>query len=79
MTTLTTRDTTHEEQVAREWVRTDPQAIRQDIARLGLDEAVEYQRALMSNCIHSGDARWKGCSRRAIRLALSEIQSEQEG
>ena len=43
MTTLTTRDTTHEEQVAREWVRTDPQAIRQDIARLGLDEAVEYQ------------------------------------
>ena len=61
---------------AREWIRTDPEAIRSDIERLGTKGAVEYQMSLMADSMHSGDARWVGITADDMRAAIAEIVKE---
>lgn len=57
---------------AREWIRTDPQSCANDVQRLGLDDAVEYQMSLIVDCAAAGDTRWDGITEDAMREALSE-------
>jgi len=64
---------------AHGWVDTDPAAIRDDVRRLGLDEAVSYNMQLIRERISDGDTRWEGITpadlRRAIELEVNRPES----
>ena len=65
---------------AREWIRTDPQSIREDVQRLGLDGATEYQLGLMADRRQSGDDCWTledtPEHHAVMREALQELEEE---
>jgi hypothetical protein len=57
-----------------EWVRTDVGAVRNDVSRLGLDGAVEYQMELVADRKASGDHRWDDITPEEMRKALEVAQ-----
>jgi hypothetical protein len=68
--------TTHQPsvlQIAREWIRTDLHGCLADIARLGIEDAAEYQIDLAMDRAASGDDRWDGLTVEALREALEEV------
>ena len=61
---------------ADSWVDTDPEACRQDIERLGLEEAARYNTALAAERAADGDDRWDGITVEAMRSALERLVSQ---
>ena len=43
---------------AEGWIATDSEAVRQDVRRLGLEGAADYQLELARESAERGDARW---------------------
>lgn len=58
---------------AMEWTRTDPEACRDDVKRLGLEGAAQYNYDLAQERIDSGDDRWQGVTVEAMREALGRL------
>jgi hypothetical protein len=58
---------------AQDWIDTDPNACRDDVKRLGLDAAVEYQLSLIIDRAASGDDRWDDITEDDMREALSNL------
>jgi hypothetical protein len=61
---------------ATEWIRTDRNACRKDVARLGLDAATDYHMDLIADRAASGDDRWNDITRDDMRAALEEIDAQ---
>jgi hypothetical protein len=61
---------------AWEWVRTDREAILQDIDRLGLDGAVDYNMELIEEQIEKGDNRWLYIEPEDLYHAFEALESE---
>ena len=70
-------DTARDLDVARDWIATDPDAIRDDVARLGVRGAALYQLDLMRGARTSGDTRWS-CRLPAMIRALASLAREEE-
>jgi len=61
-------------EAAREWVRTDPGACRDDVERLGsIGEAASYQLQLIEDRRLAGDNRWAATTADAMIAALEEL------
>lgn len=63
----------HHIHIAKEWIRTDRNAVVEDIQRLGLDDAVAYQMRLIADRQVSGDTRWTSITPEDMRTAMQEI------
>jgi len=61
---------------ARDWVDTDPAAIRDDVHRLGLDEAVSYNMDLIQERISDGDVRWLDITEDALCTAIERVADD---
>ena len=61
---------------AQEWIRTDENACRKDVERLGLDGATDYQMSLIIDRSAAGDTRWDDIEEEQMRAALEELASE---
>ena len=61
---------------AQEWIRTDETACRNDVTRLGLDGATEYQMSLIADRAALGDHRWDDISEDDMRAALTAMEAE---
>lgn len=59
--------------IADEWIRTDPEGVRRDVIRLGLEDALEYQFWLIADRQASGDRRWDDITEAQMRAALVEL------
>lgn len=57
---------------AQNWIDTDKTSCRDDVERLGLDGATEYQMELIAGRAASGDKRWEGITAEDMRAALAE-------
>ena len=55
---------------AESWISTDTESVKKDVARLGLDGAVEYQMGLIADRSASGDKRWDAVTEQEMRDAL---------
>ncbi len=71
-------------QIAADWIKTDPQACREDVQRLGLDGAADYNMALITEAIirngkvgqHYGienKSAWEGITLAAMREELAKL------
>ncbi len=60
-----------ERRAAMLWVGTDPQAVRDDVRRLGLDGAVRYNVRLARSC---SDPVWAGLTCAGMREAIASLQ-----
>lgn len=58
---------------AQEWIRTDENACRNDLKRLGLDGATDYQMSLIIDRSAAGDTRWDEITEEEMREALEEM------
>lgn len=58
--------------LAREWVGVDRDACRQDVARLGLDGAAEYNASIAGDCT-AWELLASDMGKKALRVALSEF------
>jgi len=58
---------------AAEWIRTDENAVLDDVTRLGLDGATDYQMGLISDAVAAGDDRWIGITEDEIREELGRL------
>jgi hypothetical protein len=63
----------HPIELARAWIRTDPQACLGDIERLGLDEAAEYNLDLAQE---NEDSTWHTIMLDDMWQALRELMNE---
>ena len=61
---------------AKGWIDTDRNAVMQDITRLGVDAAAEYQMELIAERTHEGDNRWNDVTIEEMRRALSELAAD---
>ena len=59
---------------AQDWIDTDPNTCRDDVQRLGLDGAVEFQLFLIIERAAAGDNRWDDITEDDMREALSNPQ-----
>ena len=64
---------------AEEWIRTEEQAVRRDVARLGLEAAVEYEMDLIADREAMGDTRWTGITHEEMRAALAGLARAEGG
>lgn len=65
--------TTHTIELARSWISCDPQGCRDDVARLGRDEAVAYNLELAHD---NPDESWHAITLEAMAAALDELIEE---
>jgi D-mannonate dehydratase len=73
------KGTTYNMNAAMEWVRTDVKAVRNDVSRLGLDGAVEYQMDLVEDRKASGDHRYDEITPEQMRKAVEVAQIAAHG
>lgn len=60
---------------AQEWIRTDENACRNDVERLGVNGATEYQMSLISDRSAAGDTRWDDITAEDMRAALAALDA----
>lgn len=58
---------------AREWIATDAAAIRDDIRRLGIQEAAQHNAELVAEVVSRGDTRWQEVTAEALREAMADL------
>lgn len=59
------------ENTAREWIATDPESVRDDVERLGLDGAARYNYDLAMERVAAGDDRWADLTLESLREAMA--------
>lgn len=58
---------------ATEWIATDQKSVMDDIARLGIEGAANYQMDLIRDRQSCGDHRWDGITAAEMREALEDV------
>jgi hypothetical protein len=61
---------------AHDWIATDKNACKEDVKRLGLDGAADYQMGLIIDRSAAGDTRWDDITEEEMKEALEEIAGE---
>lgn len=58
-----------------EWIRSDTESCRSDVARLGLDCATEYNMDLIADRAFCDDHRWDAATEHDMRTALAALEA----